>query len=123
MPNYIREDSQLALFADNSKLYHTLDTESSTTQLQSDLDCLHTWSSDWNMPFNVSKCKALHFSRKVTGRSDSFTYQLDGQPLKFVPHITDLGITASSDLKLDTAYRRNGSQSKQDPRLNKAHLW
>ena len=52
-------------FADDSKLYRPIDRPiaSSSYLLQSDLDCLHKWSHDWAMEFNITTCKVLHISR------------------------------------------------------------
>ena len=48
------------------------------------------------MEFNKNKCMTMHISRK---KLLSYTrYTLDGLPLKQVAHISDLGITVSSDL-------------------------
>ena len=64
MPSYLQEGSKMALFADDSKLYRPIDSESSHCSLQLDLDCLQCWSLEWKMAFNASKCKVLHVSRK-----------------------------------------------------------
>ena len=48
------------------------------------------------MEFNHNKCMTLHISRKKLLSHTQYT--LDGQPLKQVAHISDLGITVSSDL-------------------------
>ena len=98
MPDYVRDDSKLALFADDSKLYRSLDCVGSTTLLQQDFDGLHRWSVDWHMEYNVTKCNVLHISKKRTP-SIKPTYRLGGQPLECVPHTTDLGITISCDLQ------------------------
>ena len=103
----------LALFADDSKLYRSIDTVSSCHQLQSDLDGLHLWSSDWNMSFNPSKCKALRISRKTTRRSDTYSYQLGGQHLECVPFIKDLGITVSNDLQWSRHIEEISSKANQ----------
>ena len=89
LPDYVRDGSTLALFADDSKLYGILDSAGSSILLQQDLDGLLKWSMDWNMTFNVSKCKTLHFSKKKTA-SSHWSYHLGEQPLECVPYITDL---------------------------------
>ena len=32
--------------------------------LWGDLDKLHKWSKDWNMPFNMDNCAVMHVGRK-----------------------------------------------------------
>ena len=53
-------------------------------------------STTFVMEFNQNKCMTMHISRKKL--SSHTRYTLDGQPLKQVAHISDLGITVSSDL-------------------------
>ncbi len=95
--NYIQANSTLALFADDSKLYRSLDLPNASTSLQHDLDSLQTWSLDMKMKFNTTKCKVMHFSRKKL-KTDPTSYNLAGQQLEQVTHISDLGIVVSSDL-------------------------
>jgi len=52
--------SPLILFADNAKFYHSIQSDSDYLQLQQDLDNLFKWSQDWQLCFNVTKCKVLH---------------------------------------------------------------
>ncbi len=74
MPNYFTSKSNLALFADDSKLYRTITSINSRHELQADLHCLNKWSKDHSMPFNSLKCKILRMSRK---RSPSnFAYNI-----------------------------------------------
>ena len=94
--NYIQANSTLALFADDSKLYRSLDLPNASTSLQHDLDSLQIWSVDMKMDFNTTKCKVMHFSKKKLKTETS--YILTGQQLEQVKHISDLGITVSSDL-------------------------
>ena len=95
--NYIQANSTLALFADDSKLYRSLDLPNAASKsLQHDLDSLQKWSVDMKMVFNTTKCKVMHFSKKKLKTQTS--YKLNGQQLEQVTHISDLGITVSSDL-------------------------
>ena len=98
MPDYVCSDSKLALFADDSKLYRTLESSRSQSLLQQDLDGLYKWSLDSNMTFNVSKCKALHISKKKSP-SVYLPYRLGNDNLKCAFLITDLGISISCDLQ------------------------
>ena len=98
LSDYVEFGSTLALFADDSKLYRTLDSPDSFTHLQQDLDGLQKRSLDNCMAFNASKCKSLHISKKKTP-SFAQAYDLDGQFLDCVPFTKDLGKTVSSDLQ------------------------
>jgi hypothetical protein len=96
-PDYIQVDSTLALFADDSKLYRTLEHPTSSSLLQVDLNNVQRWSIDMKMEFNPNKCKAMHISRKKKLENETL-YNLNGQPIEKVMHIRDLGVTVSSDL-------------------------
>ena len=61
LPDEVR--SQVRLFADDTTLYLTLESEDDSSTLQSDLDILSAWESRWDMEFNPSKCQVVH----VTG--------------------------------------------------------
>ena len=57
-------DSQMKLFADDTKLYRTVDTKTDADLLQKDIDAVTQWSKTWQMPFNESKCKVVHYGKK-----------------------------------------------------------
>ena len=98
MPDYVCSDSKLSLFADDSKLYRTLESPRSQCLLQQDLDGLYKWSLDSNMTLNVSKCKALHISKKKSP-SVYRPYRFGSDNLDCASLITDLGISVSCDLQ------------------------
>ena len=52
--------SQVRLFADDTALYLTMESEDSGSTLQSDLDILSMWETRWDMEFNPSKCQVVH---------------------------------------------------------------
>ena len=52
--------STVKLFADDTKLYRMIKNEEEELQLQEDLNHLQKWSENWQLPFNVEKCKVLH---------------------------------------------------------------
>ena len=93
---YIQENSTLALFADDSKLFRSLDVPSCIISLQQDLNSLQKWSIDMKMQFNTKKCKVMHVSRKKLKTQTS--YYLAGQQLEQVTYFTNLGVTVSNDL-------------------------
>jgi hypothetical protein len=54
--------SQVAMFADDTKLFSTIKTKNDCEHLQNDLDNLRVWSSESGLSFNGKKCKAQHSS-------------------------------------------------------------
>ena len=58
--------SQIKLFADDTSLYLIVDEpQHSANILNSYLDKIHTWSSDWLVPFNPQKTETMTISRRV----------------------------------------------------------
>jgi len=45
-------------------------------KLQHDLDTISSWAKQWQMEFNVSKCKVMHYGRKNIGHNYSMNGQL-----------------------------------------------
>ena len=96
IPNCVDKTSTLALFADNSKLYHPLLFPTSSALLQQDLTKLTKWTAENQMELNATKCKAMHISRK---RSPAHAhYSIDESILEQVLYIKYLGVMISSDL-------------------------
>jgi len=46
--------------ADDTNVYGRVMDLSEAVRLQMDLDALLQWSREWQMMFNVSKCKVMH---------------------------------------------------------------
>ena len=55
MPNAIKNSCML--FADDAKLYRTIQTKEDASSLQEDIDSLVRWSLNWQLPFNVENVK------------------------------------------------------------------
>ena len=56
---------KIKLFADDTKIWNTIKTQSDSQSLQSDLDLLSKWSDEWLLRFNIDKCHVMHIDRKV----------------------------------------------------------
>ena len=83
-------------FADDSKILGKVSSESEINELHGDLERLFLWSQDWQMPFNLDKCKVMHLGRKNKGAQ----YSLGGRQLGVVKLEKDLGVIISDDLKV-----------------------
>ena len=65
-------------FADDTKIYRAIYSEKDICKLQTDLRNLVAWSEDWQMLFNVDKCKVMH-----TGYNNRhFDYLMSSSKLK-----------------------------------------
>ena len=88
--------SQVRLFADDTALYPTLESEDDSSTLQNDLNFLSAWETRWDMGFNPSKCQVVHVtgSKKPVKRD----YILHGQVLESVTSARYLGVDISGSL-------------------------
>ena len=94
------------IFADDLKLYACVGFRfsgnapppSSVTEVQRDIDALHSTASSWGLAMNPKKCVVIHFPNR-THVQNSVRFTLGGQPLLAVTSHTDLGVIIDSDLK------------------------
>lgn len=91
------KSSTVALFADDSKCYRAIQSQTDRDLLQHDLDSMAQWSLTWQLRFNVSKSFLLRVSRKRV--SSNYMYHLNNEPVTNVATHVDLGLIVSSELK------------------------
>jgi hypothetical protein len=77
-------------------LYRNISSQADIHTLQSDLDHLHSWETDWQMEFNPDKCKVMHITR--ARKPFLHNYTLDGTSLECVDTSTYLGVDLSAQL-------------------------
>nr|VZI35973.1 unnamed protein product [Spirometra erinaceieuropaei] len=87
----------VAMFADDLKIWSTIRSEVDEARLQTNLDHLEQWSKDWLIPFNVNKCTFLRVGR--TSFPNHTVYRLTGKPLQEVDAQKDLGVWITISLK------------------------
>jgi len=88
--------SRVLKFADDTKLYCSVNNQVDSICLQKDLETVTEWAHRWQMQFNVKKCKVAHFGKGNLG----FTYSMEGHRLEEVDYEKDLGVVVSKDLKV-----------------------
>ena len=64
--------SQVFLFADDTKIMQSISTLADYVQLQTDLDNLAKWCNMWQLNFNATKCKVIHFGRATHSYADYY---------------------------------------------------
>lgn len=89
--------SPLLKFADDTKIVRPILTTEDHHQLQKDLEKLHQWAERWQMKFNASKCKVMHFGYN----NEEMPYQMDGQTLETTDHERDLGVIVQKNLDVE----------------------
>ena len=62
------------MFTDDCKLYGIVNVSDKTSNIQRDLDKLQSWSQKWQLPFNVTKCKTVHYGN----HNPELDYNLNG---------------------------------------------
>ena len=67
---YINDLPRYKMFADDTKLMQKLISTTSHNELQDDINRLIEWSKKWELKFNTSKCKVMHFGNDI---SNSYT--------------------------------------------------
>ena len=87
--------SFLSKFADDTKMASIVETEEDRKKFQAGVDGLATWSKDWQLLFNVGKCKVMHFG----ARNNKFNYTMDGVRLEEVEVEKDVGVLVASNLR------------------------
>jgi hypothetical protein len=69
--------NSMKLFADDTSLYCIVDDQNETAEsLNSDLNSLSTWASDWCVNFNVNSIGLVFEALKLTHQSDAQVLRL-----------------------------------------------
>lgn len=92
--NYI--SSNYKLFADDLKLYRVVVADTDVADLQGDVNAVLNWCVMNRMQLNVDKCLFIRFTRKKN--QSSCFYTLNGQVVKEVRSVRDLGVIIDSEL-------------------------
>src|SRR5664279_68235 len=82
-------------FADDTKVYGVVASQSDIDKLQGDLRNLCKWSKDWLMLFNIEKCKIMH----IGYNNKHAEYKMDDISLEEVSDERDLGVIIQNDMK------------------------
>ena len=88
--------SKVLKFADDTKVFRKIKSDTDRQQLQDDLNKLTEWSEKWQMLFNYGKCKCLHTGH---GNEDA-QYTMGDTVLNTTIKEKDLGLTISADMKV-----------------------
>ena len=105
----VSEGTNIALYADDTKIWRTIRVWEDHETLQRDIDSLHVWSLRNRMNFHPSKCKALQCNMKHISPFDptcSVRFPIDpyfmgGCVLKYVHSEKDVGVIVTAKLSWD----------------------
>ena len=91
------QKSESLLFADDFKIFKIIKSLSDCIDLQGDLMNFRNWCIKWKLSLNIQKCCFVNFSLKR--KFDiSYDYHFDGNVIKKVDEIKDLGVYFTSNL-------------------------
>ena len=93
LPDQIK--SFIKIFADDTKLFNTIANLRDISAIQQDLDALYNWSVKWQLGFNATKCKVIHYG----SNNMEANYYLNGILLESTSKERDLGVIFDDKLK------------------------
>ena len=88
-------DALIQMFADDTKVAITIETEDDCKKMQKIIDNLVEWAEKWKMSFNIDKCKIIHAGHNNPKRK----YFMNGRELKEENDEKDLGVFVESNMK------------------------
>ena len=89
--------SLILKFADDTKLVREVSTLEERNKMIEDLSNIFKWSENWQMHFNIEKCKVMHLGNK----NNCNEYHMGGKLLEEVEEEKDLGVIMSNKFKVD----------------------
>ena len=105
-------DSPVHMFANDTKIYRQITTQSDQKTLQADLKQLEEWSRKWQLCFNEEKCKVMHLGQN----NHKYKYVIASSGTDTTLGVTtnerNLGVQVDPELKFDQhveliAYKAN----------------
>ena len=103
-------ESNCKVFADDTKIYGNSENHD---KLQEDLDKLQKWSQEWNLYFNVQKCKTLHIGKKNPNTPYSMMVNDQHNPIPECSEEKDLGVLFDKDLTFDIHIQKAINKANQ----------
>lgn len=88
--------SECKIYADDVKIYRSIDSPYDSHLLQKDLDAFYNWCLINHMFLNINKCKIINFTRKNS--TMTYSYELCGNKLNNLDMLLDLGVYLDSKL-------------------------
>ena len=82
-------------FADDTKLAMVIETNEDAERLQRILNRICDWAKDWEMSFNIKKCKVIHYGN---GNIEN-EYYMNEMRLEKATEEKDLGVWINNTMK------------------------
>ena len=97
LPNVVK-DNNVKIFADDTKVYKSINDTSDNICLQSAIDEMFLWTQNWLLKFNKDKCKILHLGRNNPHHKYSIGAENDKVILETTDLEKDLGVHIDPNL-------------------------
>ncbi len=105
LPLGLSEGTDIALYADDTKIWRPITSETDHLILQSDIDYLYEWATQNKMKFHPKKCKVVSIGNRPSPLGMLpfvvFHYLLGRSVLSYVDSEKDLGIYINPSLKFN----------------------
>ena len=82
-------------FANDTKAANKIKDDQDRMNLEQSLDKLVKWAEEWDMQFNINKCKVMHLGK----HNQKYKYSMNRVEIKSVEEETDVGIKLANNLK------------------------
>ena len=118
----IDKDTNIALYADDTKIWRDINSEADCEILQNDINSLSMWSRNNKMSFHPDKYKAL----SIYDQRPNFVktlpfghqyYNINGSIIEFCENERDLGVIVNSNFKWDDHHDKILKKSSSNARL------
>ena len=85
----------MKLFADDAKIFKTIESVDDIHLIQENIDKLLEWSHTWQLPLNVNKCKVIHYGKD----NPIYTYKMGDTHLTADDREKDVGVIFDPSLE------------------------
>ena len=92
------QNSKVKVFADDTKVYNSANSQEKVDNLQNAIDELYQWTQKWLLMFNKEKCKILHLGKNNSKHEYFVGLNNDRIALEETDLEKDLGIYIDPDL-------------------------
>ena len=95
-------NSNVYMFADDTKIFNNIKSPEDQVILQKDLDILAKWSDKWLLRFHPNKCKVMHLGKPL---DQQYVYTLNTNDIpyaiEYIVEEKDIGVVIDSKLEFE----------------------
>ena len=124
LPEGLSLGTNLALYADDTKIWRAIHSEHDHELLQKDIAYLNSWATSNKMQFHPNKCKVVSIAHRTPPLlgilpNIQYFYSLGNNTLDYVTNEKDLGVDINSNLNFNDQCNRVLSKANQQFGLTK----